>query len=55
METTNWIVDNIMDEEGNPIDVARHPQMIIKIKLPFEVKEFDMMRVKVFDEPVKND
>ncbi len=55
MKTTNWTVDNIMDEEGNPIDVARHPQMIIKIKLPFEVKEFDMMRVKVFDEPVKND
>ena len=55
MKTTNWVVDNIMDEEGNPIDVARHPQMIIKIKLPFEVKRFDMMRVKVFDEPVKND
>ena len=55
MKTTNWFVDNIMDEEGNSIDVARHPQMIIKIKLPFEVKEFDMMRVKVFDEPVKND
>ena len=55
MKTTNWFVDNIMDEEGNSIYVARHPQMIIKIKLPFEVKEFDMMRVKVFDEPVKND
>ena len=49
MKTTNYIVDNITDEDGNNIDVARHPQMIIKIRLPFEVKKNDMMRVKVFD------
>ena len=55
METTNWTVDNIMDEDGNALDVARHPQMIIKIKLPFEVSKYDMMRVKVYDAPVKND
>lgn len=55
MKTTNWTVDNIMDEDGASIDVARHPQMIIKIKLPFEVSKDTMMRVKVFDEPVKND
>ncbi|MCR5483711.1 MAG: U32 family peptidase [Bacilli bacterium] len=55
METTNWTLDNIMDEDGNPLDVARHPQMVIKIKLPFEVNKDDMMRVKVYDVPVKND
>ena len=55
METTNWTVDNIMDEDGNALDVARHPQMVIKIKLPFEVNKDDMMRVKVYDVPVKND
>ncbi len=49
MKTTNYIVDNITDEDGNNIDVARHPQMVIKIRLPFEVKKNDMMRVKVFD------
>lgn len=54
METTNWTVDNIMDEEGNPIDVARHPQMVIKIKLPFEVNKDDMMRVKVYELPKDN-
>ena len=54
MKTTNWTVDNIMDEDGNPLDVARHPQMVIKIKLPFEVSKYDMMRVKVFDEPEDN-
>ena len=43
-----------MDEDGNPLDVARHPQMVIKIKLPFEVSKDDMMRVKVFDEPEDN-
>jgi putative protease len=54
VKTTNWTVDNIMDEDGNPLDVARHPQMIVKIKLPFEVSKDDMMRVKVFDEPEDN-
>ncbi len=54
METTNWIVDNIMDEDGNPLDVARHPQMVIKIKLPFEVNKDDMMRVKVYELPKDN-
>lgn len=54
MKTTNWTVDNIMDEDGASIDVARHPQMIIKIKLPFEVSKDTMMRVKVFDEPRDN-
>ncbi len=49
MKTTNYIVDNITDEDGNNIDVARHPQMVIKIRLPFEVKKNNMMRVKVFD------
>jgi hypothetical protein len=43
-----------MDEEGNSIDVARHPQMVIKIRLPFEVSKDTMMRVRVYDEPEDN-
>jgi len=49
IETTDWVVDNITDEDGNEIDVARHPQMIIKIRIPFKVNKNDMMRVKMFD------
>ena len=54
MKTTNWIVDNISDEDGNNIDVARHPQMVVKIKLPFKVSKDTMMRVKVYDCPEDN-
>ena len=54
MKTTNYVVDNIMDEGGNSIDVARHPQMVIKIRLPFEVSKDTMMRVKVYDCPEDN-
>lgn len=43
----SYIVDNIIDEEGNPIEVVRHPRQIVKIKLPFEVAKNDFMRVKV--------
>ena len=49
IETTDWVVDNIIDEDGNEIDVARHPQMIIKLKIPFKVNKNDMMRIKMFD------
>ena len=49
IETTDWVVDNIIDDEGNEIDVARHPQMIIKMRIPFKVNKNDMMRIKMFD------
>lgn len=48
-ETVNFTIDNIMDCDGNPLDVARHAQMIVKIKIDAEIEKFDMMRVKVFD------
>ncbi len=49
METFDYVVDNIMDCEENSIEIARHPQMIIKIKIARELHKFDMMRLKVFD------
>jgi putative protease len=54
MKTTNWTVDNISDEDENNIDVARHPQMVVKIKLPFKVSKDTMMRTKVYDCPEDN-
>mgnify|MGYP001080834424 FL=1 len=31
------------------IEVANHPQMIIKLEIKQKVNKYDMMRLKVFD------
>ena len=49
IETTNYIIDKIYDENDNIIEVARHPQMIVKIPVDFVLNKNDMMRLKVFD------
>ena len=49
IETFNYEVKEIMDEDGNLIDTARHPQMIIKLKVSKKLNKYDMMRLKVFD------
>lgn len=46
---TVTIPDAIMDENDRVIEVANHPQMIVKFKCMIELHEFDMMRKKVFD------
>lgn len=48
-ETFNYEITDIYDEFNNIIDVARHPQMIIKMKINTPLKKYDMMRLKVFD------
>lgn len=48
-ETTNYKIEEIFDEFDNQINEANHPQMIIKLRVPFELKKYDMMRLKVFD------
>jgi len=42
-------VHNIINEDGEVIDVARHPRMIVKLKIDKKLDKLDMMRVKVFD------
>lgn len=49
IETFNYKVEKIMDEDGEVIEVARHPQMIIKLEINQKLHKFDMMRIKVFD------
>ena len=39
----------ILDEDEKMVEEANHPQMIVKIRVPFELKKYDMMRLKVFD------
>ncbi len=48
-ETYSFKIESIIDEDGNELDVARHPQMIIKVKVPFKLEKNDMIRAKVFD------
>lgn len=50
MDATTFVIpDKIYDKDNKLIDVARHPKMIVKFRVPFTLKTFDMMRVKVFD------
>lgn len=47
IQTFTFTVPDIYDEEGNLLDVARHPKQIIKFKLDTKVYKDDIMRVKV--------
>ena len=38
------IVGTIWDEEGNELDAARHPLMIVRLKVDKPVHPYDMMR-----------
>ena len=40
-------IDEIIDEEGNNIEVVRHPKQVVKIKRDETVYVDDMMRIKV--------
>lgn len=48
-ETFDYVIESIQDENGDEIDIARHPQMIIKLKVPHKLEKNDMMRIKMFD------
>ncbi len=39
-----FVAEQIFDENGNEIPSAPHPAMLFKVKVPFEVKEGDIMR-----------
>lgn len=49
IETFSYKVEKIMDSDGEKLEVARHPQMIIKLEIGQKLHKFDMMRIKVFD------
>lgn len=48
-ETIEYTIDSMWDIDGNVLDIARHPKMKIKLKLPFKVDKFDMIRIKNVD------
>lgn len=49
IETFNYKINKIYNDQDEIIDVCRHPKSIIKIKVAKKLNKFDMMRVKVFD------
>lgn len=49
IETFEYEVNEIYNECDEVIEVAKHPQMIIKLKVDKQLNKNDMMRLKVFD------
>ena len=43
-KNTKFIIDNIINSSGEEVEVAPHPLELLKIKIPFEVNSFDMLR-----------
>lgn len=46
-KTYSFKIDNLFDEKMNQIDVARHPEEILKMKIDYPICKDSMMRVKV--------
>lgn len=46
-ELYSFIVEDIYDENDNRLDVARHPEQVLKIKFDKELDAYSMMRLKV--------
>ncbi|QUH26677.1 peptidase U32 family protein [Serpentinicella alkaliphila] len=43
-EIINMKIEQIWDEEGNEIEVAPHPQQIVKMKIPFDIEPYYILR-----------
>ena len=48
-ETFTYNIETFYDEDMNEIDIANHPQMIIKIKENLPLQKNDIMRLKIID------
>ena len=47
IETFSFIVPDIYDNEGNKVNVGRHPEEILRFKLDKKVYKDDMIRIKI--------
>ncbi len=45
-EIITYTFNKIIDEDGNIIDVVRHPKQIVKIKIDEFVENYDLIRIK---------
>lgn len=46
LNNTLFTIDKIYDLDNNELDAARHPKQILKIKIPFKVSKYDLIRTK---------
>lgn len=42
----SFVLEDMRDQNGQPIDSAPHPKMLFSVKIPFDVKEGDIIRGK---------
>ena len=49
IDTTNFIIPKIYNEENEEIEIANHPRMIVKFSCPIKLNKDDLMRIKIFD------
>ena len=47
IETFSFTMPDVYDEEGNKVNVGRHPEEILKFKLDKKVYKNDIIRVKI--------
>ena len=46
LETFTYKVEEIIDEDGNKIDIVRHPKQVLKMRVDTKLSPNDMMRIK---------
>ncbi len=46
LDAFEYTINEVYDEDGNQIDIVRHPKQIVSFKVPKELHQFDMMRIK---------
>lgn len=47
LEPTKFIVKELINDKNEQVDVAKHPQEILKIKVPFIVQKNDIIRIPI--------
>ena len=45
--TKSYQIDAIYDIDNKLIECANHPRMIVKLKIDYPLKKYDMMRIKI--------
>lgn len=52
-DVTLYKIEDIYDEDNNIIDIVRHPKQVVKMHIDKQLKQNDMMRIKVVDKTDK--
>lgn len=47
IETFTYVIDEIYDEDNNLIDIANHPEQIVKFKINTKLYKNNIMRIKI--------